>query len=231
MLREAMGYPLRGDHAVETLLVGGGLHLLAVFVPALPLVPVVGYLVVALGERATTARPDLPESHPPTFRDPRRLLRLGLGGSLVAVAYLWLPAVLLVVTIWGAASGSLPAVPGAGGSVAFVVATTVVGLTAVALAYPLPAALAAYAEHGTFRAAISPGVLRPVVTDARYFVASGLAVVVLGLAAALYAPLNAVGGGFFLAFYAESVAVALWGRGVVAPLLATGGDADAEDAA
>lgn len=215
MLREALGYPLRGDHAVETLLVGGLCHLLAAFVPVVPLVPVVGYLVCALDDRARTHRPDLPETTPPTFHDPRTILRRGLGGSLVVVAYLAVPTVVLVVTLGGTVSQSLESVPGVGLSLGFFTASTVTLLVAVLFAYLLPAGLAAYAVGGSLRAGFDPTAVRAVATDARYFVTWGVAVVVLSLAGVLFAPLNAVGAGFFLAFYAEVVAVGLWGRGVV----------------
>jgi hypothetical protein len=215
MLREALGYPLRGDHAVETLLVGGLCHLLAAFVPVVPLVPVVGYLVCALDDRARTDRPDLPETPPPTFHDPRAVLWRGLGGSLVVVAYLAVPTLVLVVTLGGTVSRSLGSVPGVGLSLGFYTASTVTLLVAVLFAYLLPAGLSAYAVRGSIRAAFDPGAVRAVATDARYFVTWGVAVVVVSLAAVGFAPLNAVGAGFFLAFYAEVVAVGLWGRGVV----------------
>jgi hypothetical protein len=215
MLREALGYPLRGDHAVETLLVGGLCHLLAAFVPVVPLVPVVGYLVCALEGRARTHRPDLAETTPPTFHDPREILRRGLGGSLVVVAYLAVPTVVLVVTLGGTVSRSLDSVPGVGLSLGFFTASTVTLLVAVLFAYLLPAGLASYAVGDSVRSAFDPTAVRSVATDARYFVTWGVAVVVLSLAGVLFAPLNAVGAGFFLAFYAEVVAVGLWGRGVV----------------
>jgi hypothetical protein len=215
MLRETLGYPLRGDHAVETLLVGGLCHLLAAFVPVVPLVPVVGYLVCALERRARTDRPDLPETTPPTFHDPRTVLRRGLGGSLVVVAYLAVPTVVLVVTLGGTVSQSLGRVPAIGLSLGFFTASTVTLLVAVGFAYLLPAGLSAYAVGGSIRYAFDASAVRSIVTDARYFVAWGVASVVLALAGVLFAPLNAVGGGFFLAFYAEVVAVGLWGRGVV----------------
>ncbi|MFC5366828.1 DUF4013 domain-containing protein [Salinirubrum litoreum] len=215
MLREALGYPLRGDHAVETLLVGGLCHLLAAFVPVVPLLPVVGYLVCALDDRARSSRPDLSETTPPTFHDFRGILRRGLGGSLIVVAYLAVPTVVLVVTLGGTLSQSLGSVPGVGLSLGFYTASTVTLLVAVLFAYLLPAGLSAYAVGESLRSAFDPSAVRSVATDARYFVTWGVAVVVLSLAGVLFAPLNAVGAGFFLAFYAEVVAVGLWGRGVV----------------
>ena len=38
-------FPVRGERAIDTLLVGGGLHLASVFLPVIPLLVVLGYLV------------------------------------------------------------------------------------------------------------------------------------------------------------------------------------------
>ncbi|WP_435063734.1 DUF4013 domain-containing protein [Halobaculum sp. EA56] len=227
MIREALRFPL-GDPddrgaAAEALAVGGGLHLLSAFVPVLPLVPVVGYLVRVLGAAGDADDP----SRLPSFRSAGSLLRDGLVGSLLAVGFLLVPVVVLAVTFGGAVSG------GAGGAGidpttplgygVTLVGGTVTLLLAVAVVYPLPAVLAAYAradpEAGTLarvRAALSPGRLRRVVSTGRYFYAwtVGAVLVLFGLALAGAGSRPARLVGFFGLFYLEVAAAAAWSRGV-----------------
>lgn len=213
MLPEALGYPLRGDRgdAAETLAVGGGLHLLAAFVPLLPLVAVLGYLVRVFRE-ADDATGD-----PATFRSPggvaglRALVRDGLLGAVVVVAYTAVPVAVLLVTFYGLLDGAVPLA--GGGRFVLLAGGTATLFVAVAFAYPLPAALAALARSG-LRAALSPSTLRPAVTTGRYFYAWCVGAAVLGVGGALAPALNPFVVGFFLGFYLEVVAVAAWARGV-----------------
>lgn len=203
MLREALRYPLRGDRgdAIETLAVGGGLHLLAAYVPLLPLVPVVGYLVGVLREDG--------DGDPPLFRRPRRLLRDGVLGTVVCLAYLLPPLALLVVTVgWAAVEGVPAAVPRA----LVIVASTLSLLTAALFAYLLPAALVGLARAG-LRGAFAPRELFDTVASGRYFYAWVVGAATLGAAAALAPGLNRVALGFFLLFYAEVVAAVAWTAG------------------
>lgn len=212
MLRSSLRFPTRGEGALQTLLVGGGLHLLAAFVPLLPLVFVLGYLVRVLartGEADATAyRTDL---RPPGFVRIRRLLVDGLAAGVVLVAYLFVPLGVLYATVSGAARASVrPA--GQGASVGFLLGSTAALALIAGVAYLLPAALAAYARRRRLRAAFDLGTLRRAATDVEYLVGWVAGAVVLGVGGALFAPLNAVALGFFVLFYAEVVAVALWGR-------------------
>ncbi|WP_313695647.1 DUF4013 domain-containing protein [Halorarum halobium] len=241
MLQEALAFPFRGDRgdALETLAIGGGLHLLAAFVPLLPLVPVVGYLVGLLradgggvgGNRADGGGDDAadpsggvsddgeavaeggPHGHGvelPLFRGPRRLLRDGLFGSLVCLAYLVPPVAFLLLTVGRAAIEGVPAdVP----SRLFVVASTLSLLLAATFAYVLPAALVGLARSG-LRAAFDPRGLWGTVTDGRYFYAWSVGAVTIGSAVALAQPLNRIALGFFVLFYAEVVAARAIADGV-----------------
>lgn len=219
-LRAALSYPLRDDgdgdrSALDVVLVGGGLHLLAALVPVVPLVPVAGYLVRVL-DRAASADPRAfrDDACPPSFRGVGRLFADGLAAAAVALAYLSVPLVVLVVTARGIGLAAVGADPSTATGVGFLAGSTVTVLLALAFAYPLPAALTAYARDRELRAAFDADRLWAAVTDARYFVAVGIGVLAVGLAVALARPLNRLALGFFVVFYAEVVAAALSGRAV-----------------
>lgn len=204
MLQEALRFPFRGDRGdvLETLAVGGGLHLLAAFLPVLPIVPVVGYLVGVLRDGG--------EGEPPLFREPRRLLRDGLLGSVVCLAYLLPPAAFLLLTVGRAAVDGVPAdVP----SSLFLAFSTLSLLIAVAFAYVLPAALVALARSG-IRAAFAPRALLAAVANGRYFYGWTVGAATFGSALALTPALNPIVVGFFALFYAEVVAAAAWADAV-----------------
>lgn len=206
MLRSAFRYPLRGDRAVETLLVGGGLHLLSATVPVAPLVVVAGYLVRVLGRTAATDRPELrATAEPPRFAGIARLVRDGVVG--VALAYLLAPTLILLVTVDAALSR--PGIPSGSAGLAVSLGGVTTLVAALAFVYPLPAALANYGATGRVRAAFDLSALRRAAADARYFVAFWAAAVVLAGIAAVGEPLNAVALGFFVAFYAEVVVAVL----------------------
>lgn len=240
MFRGVLSYPLRADgdrFPLDVVLVGGGLHLLAVFVPILPLIPVAGYLVRVLDNAAGTDRTAFrTEASPPTFGDLRGLFADGLAAFAIALTYLAVPAVVLLVTARGLSSASIagggagigatgPGV-GAGGTafgvgVGFLVGSTVTLLLALTFAYLLPAALVAYARSRDLRAAFDADRLRPLVTDGRYLVAVGVAATAVGLALVVARPLNRLALGFFVVFYAETVAAALCGHAVAGSVPAT----------
>jgi hypothetical protein len=209
-------YPVTGPGGVESLLVGGGLHLLAVYLPVAPFVVVLGYLVAVI---VHTASDHDAERHgapavvtlPPTREQARRLLVDGLRGTVVCVAYLAVPTVVTAVTVRGVVGGVSRLTAGSG--VALLVGGTAALLSAAVFGYPLPAALAAVGRHRRLRPAFDRELLRATATDARYFVGWTTGVAALAMGAAAARPLTAVGVGFFLAFYAEVVAAAQWGWG------------------
>ncbi|WP_435146930.1 DUF4013 domain-containing protein [Halobaculum sp. P14] len=200
MLSEALRYPFGGDRgdAAETLAVGFGLHLVSVWVPVLPLVPVLGYLLRVL-------RPDAVDA-PPRFTDVPSLLRDGVVAAVVAAAYLAVPVVGLAITARGLFLGG----PGAGvGRLGVIVGGAATILFVCCFTYPLPAALAAAARSG-LRTAFDVRALLGVVTNARYFYGWSIGVGALGVAAAFAtSPARPVAlVGYFLLFYAEVVAAA-----------------------
>lgn len=214
-------YPVAGPGGWETLVLGSGLHLLAVYLPVLPLVVVLGYLVAvvlhtasdrAAGRRGAPAVVTLP----PTRDQLRRLAADGLRGTVVTATYLAVPAAVVAVTLRGV--GGLGAATGgslsAGASAALLVGGTATLATAAVFCYPLPAALAAVGRHRRLAAAFDTTLLRATARDARYFVgwATGVTAIVFGAAAGT--ALAPVGVGFVVAFYCEVVGAAQWGWGV-----------------
>lgn len=219
MFRAVLQYPFRADgdwSALDVILVGGGLHLLAVFVPVLPLVVVAGYLVRVLDHAAGTDRTAFrTDASPPSFRGIRGLFADGLAAVAIGVSYLSIPVAVLLVTARGLGLVRF----GAGGptfstGVGFLAGSTVTVLLAFAFVYVLPAALTAYARRRRFRAAFDLDLLWPLVTDVRYLAAVVVSVVGLGFASMVARPLNRLALGFFVLFYAETVAATLCGHAV-----------------
>jgi len=214
MVPEPFRYPFRGDNRLDTLLVGGGLHLLAVYVPVVPLVAALGYLVVVL--RDTSVRDDSDRYDAlPTFRRVRELLRYGVGAAVVVCSFLVPAAVVLLVTVAGLTQAPLsPDSVSFGTSLGFVAGSTASLLLAVAFTYLLPAALANYAATGRLRAAFDGGVLARAASHGAYFYDVVLGLVVGAVLLVVAGATTAFAVGFFVAFYAELVAVAYWSRGV-----------------
>ncbi|MFB6167283.1 MAG: DUF4013 domain-containing protein [Haloferacaceae archaeon] len=207
MLREALRSPARGPDVVFTVAVGGGLHLLAEWVRLVPFVVVLGFLVRTLGYAAAPderARPAFGLAALPG------LVRDGLAGAVVAIAYLAVPVAVLVTTTWGLVGRG-----GGGGAGLIVVLGATAALAFVApFLYLLPAGLTGYAVEGRLRAAVDRSRLRRCAGNARYLVAWLVGVAALGTVVALYRLLAPVVVGFFLAFYVEVAVAALLGRSV-----------------
>ncbi|WP_224335474.1 DUF4013 domain-containing protein [Haloprofundus halobius] len=214
MLRESIRYPFGGDDAAETLIVGGGLHVATAFVPLVPLVFVLGYLVRVLDEASSGGSAALRDGTPPTFDDLRGLTADGVKATLVVGLYSAGPLAVLLVTVGGASGLSAGALTGTA-SLGVLVGSTAALFAALGVAYLLPAALVGYAQSRRFRAAFDRSTLRAA-TDARYFVAvvaaGGLlsaAAVVVSMGAPRTLPRFV---GFFVLFYAEVAAAALVGH-------------------
>ena len=207
-------YPFRGDHRFDTLLVGGGLHLLAVYVPVVPLVAALGYLVVVLrdtSEREDRARYDAL----PAFRRVREILRYGVGATVVVCSFLVPAAVVLLVTVAGITQAPVsPTDVSLGTSLGFVLGSTASLLLAAAFTYLLPAALANYAATGRLRAAFDGSVLVRAAGHGAYFYDVVLGLVVGAVLLVVAGATTTFAVGFFVAFYAELVTVAFWSRGV-----------------
>lgn len=207
MSTSLLTYPIRGSPRVDALVVGGGLHLLAVWIPVVPFVAVAGYLARVLAATAT-ADPNTAADRP-DWRPVGSLLRDGLRLFATAAGYLAVPAVLLGVTLGGPLEAVDPT--GATDGFFFIVGSTVSTVLALALCYPLPAALVAVARERSLRAAVDTTLVGTATRDAGYLVATLLSAGGLGVAAGVYELLNAVALGFFVGFYVEVVAAAAVG--------------------
>jgi hypothetical protein len=211
MFSDAFRYPVGGRRWFDRVAIGGGLHLLAVFVPVIPLVFVVGYLVRVLRETVVDGPTAFDRTRErPRFRPVGQLLRDGVVACAIALAFLSVPILVLVVTVLVTASGGVDPTS-ASDAIAFQVGGTVTLLLALAFAYPVPAAVAGYAVGGVHNA-FDRTTLHRAITDGGYFYVVTVGIVVLALAIATYDTLNRLALGFFVAFYLEVVVVALWGR-------------------
>ncbi|WP_418282686.1 DUF4013 domain-containing protein [Halorubrum sp. DTA98] len=208
MIRSLLAYPFRGSPRVDAVLVGGGLHLLAVWLPLVPFVAVAGYLARVLAATAAVDRVD--DANRPGWRPLRPLLWDGVRLLTTCVGYLIVPTVLLVVTLGGPLERVDPT--GTTDGLIFVAGTTLTTLLAFAAAYPLPAALVAVARERSLRAAVDRTLIGTATRDAGYLVATLFAAAGLAVGAGVYGPLNAVAAGFFAAFYIEVVAAATVGK-------------------
>ncbi|GAB6879373.1 hypothetical protein JCM17823_16470 [Halorubrum gandharaense] len=203
-MRQVLAYPVRGAGRLDAVLVVGGLHLLAVWVPLLPFVAVAGYLLRVFRGTAEAGR--VRDTERPEWRPVKPLLMDGLRVIVVCAGYLVVPLVLLVVTLGGPLEQVDPT--GTTDGLLFLVGSTVVMLLTLGAIYPLPAALVAVAREGTLRAAVDRRLIGSACRDGGYLFAVIVAWTLVALVAAVYTPLNAVALGFFLAAYVEVAAAA-----------------------
>jgi hypothetical protein len=174
MISGSLDYPRTGDEWIKTVVIGGLLTLLGVFV--VPTILVAGYLVRVL--RATMHGDDTP----PRFDDWGALAGDGVRAFAIALVYGLVPLLLIAAT---AVFAGLVAGPGPRSGLVVGVVTLGGGLLALALgllaAYVVPAAVANCAERGSVRAGFAVGDLRPVLTSERYATAwlTGFAIVLV----------------------------------------------------
>lgn len=222
MAASALRYPLRGESASRTLLIGGVLMALDGLV--VPTVFRMGYLVRVLRR---TARG---EELPPAWTDWRRLGVEGLRAFAVLLAYVLLTAGIALQVLGPDASVELLATL-FGGPLSLVVGLLTGALEAnapeltslvvlyVLSQYVTPAALANHAEHGTIRAGFAFRTLRPVLgswTYARGWLAfEAVSLLSLGIAFVLLVALGPLLGGLvaaFVSFYLWVVGFSIIGR-------------------
>ena len=215
MLSDALSYPLNGDSWLRTILVGGLLSLLTVFV--IPIFFLQGYYVRVL-RGASSGEPDAPG-----FSDWGDLLVDGLKLFAVnlLVALVVLVAMFVVAAIFGAGSllsGAGPAAdPGTGAGGIFAVFGAIGFLLflafAVLVGYVAPGMFANFAREDSIAAAFDVSTIIAGVTTVEYLTAWVLAIViglVLGSVASL---LSVVVVGIFGLFYVQVVTYYLFGRG------------------
>ena len=218
MLEDALGYPLRTDDRVATLIVGGALIVASVFV--LPAFVLQGYLVRVLRDAAAGERAA------PSFTQWGELLVDGLKLFVVNLLYgivVGIPALLGMSVVGGA--GVLAGDSGAGALVAGVVGIVVVLLLVVLsllLAYVVPAAVANFAIEGRIGAAFAVGTIREGAFTSEYATAWVLSIVVSLVGGLVGSLLSLLLVGIFVLFYVQVMTYFLWGRGFAAGLDARG---------
>ena len=210
MIRRVLTYPFDGTPRFDVVLVGGGLHLLAAWIPLLPFVAVAGYCARVLAATASAER--ITDAERPGWRPIRPLVGDGLRLIATCVGYLAVPTLLLGVTLGGPLERVDPT--GTTDGFVFLLGASLATMLAFAAAYPLPAALVAVARERSLRAALDTTLVGIATRDAGYLVATLLATAGLAAAVGAYGPLNAVAVGFFFAFYLEVVAAAAVGSAV-----------------
>lgn len=172
-----LAYPVSGATTERPLLACWVLVLLGFLVPVLPLIPFVGYLVRVL---VVSARGD---PDPPAFLDDLSgLVRLGLGGTVVAVGYLAVPVVLLLVTVNGALgfSGELD---GFVESLLFFSGSTIVLTLSLVAVYLFPVALISYGRERRLRAAVDRATVLSLPRRLNVFVGWAIGFVVVSVGA------------------------------------------------
>lgn len=220
MLDDALGYPLRTDDRVATLLVGGALILASVFV--LPAFVLQGYLLRVLRSAATGERAA------PSFTDWGELFVDGLKLVVVQAAYglvISIPVVAAVVSlIFGGATGSDAGIAAFGAvSLLLLLFAT---LLSIAVAYVLPAAMTNFALVGELGAAFDVEALREAALSGRYLVGVLFGVVLASVINSVASPFALILVGIPALFYGQVVAYYCFGRGFAE---ATGSDGDAAD--
>ncbi|GAA0660940.1 DUF4013 domain-containing protein [Natronoarchaeum mannanilyticum] len=207
MISEAIDYPRSNEGSVRTLLIGGLLALTSVLI--VPAIVLIGYFMRVL---RSVARGD---ERAPAFENWEGLLREGVRGSVVALAYALVSAVGAVVFVGGALALT-------GDATAVGVALLVIGgllwvALSLAAAYVTPAALANVAESGRIGAGFDVATLSPVLFSESYatawLVAAGF-VLAGGVVSGIFAGIPAVGAvvAAFVGFYAGVAAYYAIGR-------------------
>jgi hypothetical protein len=210
MIEQSLTYLRTSDDWMKTVLIGGLLTFFGFLI--VPGVLVAGYVVRIL--RRTMHGDDAP----PAFEDWGDLGRDGLYALVIAVAYGFVPGILLALLTGGAAMLAGPG-PRSGlvvGAVVVVGGTLALVLGLLA-AYVVPAAVANYAEQGRLGAGFAVDDLRPVLTSGTYATAwlLGFAVVLgAGVVTGVLSVVPPIGTfvGAFVSFYAVAAAYYLVGH-------------------
>ncbi|WP_348610135.1 DUF4013 domain-containing protein [Halobaculum rarum] len=207
MLEDALGYPLRTDDRVATLIVGGALIVASVFV--LPAFVLQGYLVRVLRSAASGER------EAPSFTDWGKLFVDGVKLVVVQAAYglvISIPIVAAVASFFlGGVTGSEAGIA-AFGTVSLLL-LLLAALLSILVAYVLPAAMTNFALAGELSAAFDVEALREAALSGRYLVGVLFGVVLGGVINIVASPFALILIGIPGLFYGQVVAHYCFGRG------------------
>jgi hypothetical protein len=210
------GYPFAGDGRERPFVACWILAMAAFLVPPLavvPLVPLLGYLTSVI---AASARG---EAAPGFGADLRALLGRGLATLFVVLGYLLGPALVLLVTVYGAITRVQGSQLASGERLLLYAGSTAVLVLFLVAAFLVPAALAVAAETGRLRAAFSLDRVRPLAGHAAYFsrwMAGAVALVTIVSIASVSLQIRRAGPivASLLVVYGAVLTCHVWGHGV-----------------
>jgi hypothetical protein len=204
-------YPTERDDWVRTVLIGGVLVFLGVFL--IPLIMVYGYALRVI--RGSLAG----ETEPPVFEEWGDMLVEGIQGWIVGLIYMLIPLVVAAITVGGAmmalVTGGSPGAAAGGLAFGFVLS----GVLSLVFGYVAVAAIVNFARKQEFGAAFDFGTLRRVLVHRDYAVAWLVSAVILAVVG-LVGSIPVIGWLIvpFASFYALVVAGNLWADGFSAAL-------------
>lgn len=218
MFGDALRFPIAGDSAVKTILIGGVLGFLGFLL--IPIFFVQGYLVRVLRVAVEGGE------EPPEFDEWGDMLVDGLKLFVISIAYFIVPTILLFVALFAvigtvAVSPGAPSDVGAGaiagaGFVGILLILVAILLFLVAV-YFLPAAAANFARHDDLGKAFEFGTIIDAALSADYFVAAVIALVISLIAGIVSSILFAIFIGIilapFISFYAQVATYYVMARG------------------
>lgn len=204
MLGDALEYPVRGDNALVTILIGGVLSLLSIFI--VPILFVFGFYLRVL--KRTVEDDPLP----PRFDEWGDLGVNGFFAFLITVAYYLIPIIVFVIFGGlGGLSGS-ESVAGLGVSIGLIVGF----LLFVGLTYIYPAAITNFAKTGEIGSAFEVDEITSIVKSGDYLAAwlLGFLIFIVGFVLLLFLGIIPIIGqlvGLFVNFYILMAAYRIFG--------------------
>jgi hypothetical protein len=218
MFEEAIRYPWKGEDNLKNVANGGVLTLLGVFL--LPMFFVLGY-----GLEVIRRVSDGDVAEPPAWEDWGTLFVDGLKVFVITVVYSLIPAAIFAFAVFSwfvpvvVSNGSEPS--GGLAALGFLVGLLVFLLSmvvALAFAYVVPAAIAAFARTDRLGSAFSPSQLRSIGGHRGFAVAWVVAFAVTLVASAISGALSATGIGAilgaFVVYYGTIAAAYAIGEGI-----------------
>jgi hypothetical protein len=203
-IEDAITYPMESDDWITTIIIGGVLTFLSIFI--LPLFLIGGYLIRVIRVRLDG------DPAPPTFGDWGELFVDGLKAFVIYFIYLLVPLIVFSVTVGGAI---LTAATGGEEGVAAAVAGALGGflissVLSIIFGYFAVIGLVNFARQGSFGAAFDVGTVIDVATNMDFLVAFLIALVVsIGFSIVAAIPIL----GLFVAFYGQIVVAYIWSEG------------------
>jgi predicted flap endonuclease-1-like 5' DNA nuclease len=238
MIEDAVTYPMEGDDAPKTLLIGGGVYLasgvIAFFASILSIIPLIGIILGPLGA-LFAAVPSLlvggysvsvcrsvmeDQDEPPAFDDWGRLVRDGLKVAVIGLLYA-LPVIILGVValvlflVVSFIFGSYSDVTSIASLLITGLGSLVAAVYGLAIAYVMPAAIFNYARSEKISAAWDLDTLRTIATNVEYAKAWAVGLLFLVVANIVGGSLTLLLVGFLVFFYGQVAAMYLYANGAM----------------